>query len=190
MAACPTISHNNTPVRSPAQLLFPLRSLSGTHEPANFLQSDKSLWCWELCLNTKQQGAGQATKVILSDARRDDHVILLVTHKRSIKMDLRLSFWGRKTTLCCFKKKVVGMKSKWRCPTSVWCLPCAWQPFPLVSASRWLKKRGELAISSEELSIWRAFSHRSNYLFLFNDVLIVTRKKRSVVMNYGQLHNI
>lgn len=150
----------------------------------------------ERCLNTKQQGAGQATKVILSDTRRDDHdncVILLVTHKRSIKMDLRLSFWGRKTTLCCFKKKkksVVGMKSKWRCPTSVWCLPCAWQPFPLVSASRWLKKRGELAISSEELSIWRAFSHRSNYLFLFNDVLIVTKKKRSVVMNYGQLHNI
>lgn len=82
------------------------------------------------------------------------------------------------------------MKSKWRCPTSVWCLPCAWQPFPLVSASRWLKKRGELAISSEELSIWRAFSHRSNYLFLFNDVLIVTKKKRSVVMNYGQLRNI
>lgn len=62
----------------------------------------------ERCLNTKQQGAGQATKVILSDTRRDDHdncVILLVTHKRSIKMDLRLSFWGRKTTLCCFKKK-------------------------------------------------------------------------------------
>lgn len=82
------------------------------------------------------------------------------------------------------------MKWKWRCPTSVWCLPCAWQPFPLVSASRWLKKRGELAISSEELSIWRAFSHRSNYLFLFNDVLIVTKKKRSVVMNYGQLRNI
>lgn len=57
---------------------------------------------------------------------------------------------------------------------------CARQPFPLVSASRWLRKRGELAISSEELSIWRAFSHRSNYLFLFNDVLIVTRKKRSL----------
>lgn len=151
----------------------------------------------ERCLNTKQQGAGQATKVILSDTRRDDHdncVILLVTHKRSIKMDLRLSFWGRKPHCVAFKKKkkksVVGMKSKWRCPTSVWCLPCAWQPFPLVSASRWLKKRGELAISSEELSIWRAFSHRSNYLFLFNDVLIVTKKKRSVVMNYGQLHNI
>lgn len=54
------------------------------------------------------------------------------------------------------------------------------QPFPLVSSSRWLKKHGELAFSSEELSIWRAFSTRSYYLFLFNDVLIVTKKKRSV----------
>lgn len=53
------------------------------------------------------------------------------------------------------------------------------QPFPLVSASRWLKKRGELSSCSEELSIWRAFSQRSYYLFLFNDVLIVTKKKRS-----------
>ncbi|MEQ2171624.1 hypothetical protein GOODEAATRI_012779 [Goodea atripinnis] len=51
------------------------------------------------------------------------------------------------------------------------------EPFPLVSASRWVKKRGELAISSEELSIWRAFANRSYYLFLFNDVLIVTKKK-------------
>lgn len=53
------------------------------------------------------------------------------------------------------------------------------QPFPLVSSSRWLKKRGELALFSEELSIWRAFSHRSYYLFLFNDVLIITKRKRS-----------
>lgn len=52
------------------------------------------------------------------------------------------------------------------------------QPFPLISSSRWLKKRGELTISAEELSIWRAFSNKSYYLFLFNDVLIVTRKKR------------
>lgn len=53
------------------------------------------------------------------------------------------------------------------------------QPFPLVSSSRWLKKCGELAVSTEELSIWRAFSHRSYYLFLFNDVLIITKRKRS-----------
>lgn len=58
------------------------------------------------------------------------------------------------------------------------------QPFPLVSSSRWLKKRGELAVCSEELSIWRAFSHRSYYLFLFNDVLIVTKKKRSVGLKF------
>uniref|UniRef100_A0A7N6AEP6 Rho guanine nucleotide exchange factor (GEF) 16 n=1 Tax=Anabas testudineus TaxID=64144 RepID=A0A7N6AEP6_ANATE len=67
------------------------------------------------------------------------------------------------------------------------------KPFPLISSSRWLKKRGELAISSEELSIWRAFSNRSYYLFLFNDVLIVTRKKSEesfVVMDYATLENV
>ena len=53
------------------------------------------------------------------------------------------------------------------------------QPFPLVSSSRWLQKRGELAVCTEELSIFgKTFSHKSYYLFLFNDVLIVTRKKR------------
>lgn len=60
---------------------------------------------------------------------------------------------------------------------------CLLQPFPLVSSSRWLKKRGELALFSEELSIWRAFSHRSYYLFLFNDVLIITKRKRSAPLN-------
>lgn len=67
------------------------------------------------------------------------------------------------------------------------------KPFPLVSSSRWLKKRGELAICTEELSIWRAFSHRSYYLFLFNDVLIVTKKKSEesfVVMDYATLENV
>uniref|UniRef100_UPI0037E8CCB9 rho guanine nucleotide exchange factor 16 n=1 Tax=Semicossyphus pulcher TaxID=241346 RepID=UPI0037E8CCB9 len=67
------------------------------------------------------------------------------------------------------------------------------KPFPLVSSSRWLKKRGELAVSTEELSIWRAFSNRSYYLFLFNDVLIVTRKKSEesfVVMDYATLENV
>ncbi|CAG6021249.1 unnamed protein product [Menidia menidia] len=59
------------------------------------------------------------------------------------------------------------------------------KPFPLVSASRWIKKRGELAISAEELSIWRAFSNKSYYLFLFNDVLIVTRKKREKANKVG-----
>ncbi|MED6280022.1 hypothetical protein CHARACLAT_006531 [Characodon lateralis] len=67
------------------------------------------------------------------------------------------------------------------------------KPFPLVSASRWVKKRGELAISSEELSIWRAFANRSYYLFLFNDVLIVTKKKSEesfVVLDYATLDNV
>ncbi|XP_018544396.1 rho guanine nucleotide exchange factor 16 [Lates calcarifer] len=67
------------------------------------------------------------------------------------------------------------------------------KPFPLVSSSRWLKKRGELAICTEELSIWRAFSNRSYYLFLFNDVLIVTKKKSEesfVVMDYATLENV
>ncbi|XP_029911410.1 rho guanine nucleotide exchange factor 16 [Myripristis murdjan] len=67
------------------------------------------------------------------------------------------------------------------------------KPFPLVSSSRWLKKRGELAVCTEELSIWRAFSHRSYYLFLFNDVLIVTKKKSEesfVVMDYATLEKV
>uniref|UniRef100_UPI003F69F5F4 rho guanine nucleotide exchange factor 16 isoform 5 n=1 Tax=Danio rerio TaxID=7955 RepID=UPI003F69F5F4 len=55
------------------------------------------------------------------------------------------------------------------------------KPFPLVSSSRWLKKSGELAVYTDDLSIFRkAFSFKSYYLFLFNDVLIVTKKKRLV----------
>ncbi|XP_044066425.1 rho guanine nucleotide exchange factor 16 [Siniperca chuatsi] len=67
------------------------------------------------------------------------------------------------------------------------------KPFPLVSSSRWLRKRGELAVCTEELSIWRAFSNRSYYLFVFNDVLIVTKKKSEesfVVMDYATLKNV
>uniref|UniRef100_A0A9J7ZXT7 Rho guanine nucleotide exchange factor (GEF) 16 n=1 Tax=Cyprinus carpio carpio TaxID=630221 RepID=A0A9J7ZXT7_CYPCA len=52
------------------------------------------------------------------------------------------------------------------------------KPFPLVSSSRWLKKSGELALYTDDLSIFRkAFIFKSYYLFLFNDVLIVTKKK-------------
>ncbi|XP_041712892.1 rho guanine nucleotide exchange factor 16 [Coregonus clupeaformis] len=68
------------------------------------------------------------------------------------------------------------------------------KPFPLVSSLRWLQKRGELAVCTEELSIfWKAFSHKSYYLFLFNDVLIVTKKKSEesyVVMDYATLENV
>ncbi|KAJ0064544.1 hypothetical protein NL108_009505, partial [Boleophthalmus pectinirostris] len=67
------------------------------------------------------------------------------------------------------------------------------KPFPLISSSRWLRKCGELTMSPEELSIWRAFSQRSYYLFLFNDVLIVTKKKSEesfVVTDYATLENV
>ncbi|XP_061076353.1 rho guanine nucleotide exchange factor 16-like isoform X2 [Conger conger] len=68
------------------------------------------------------------------------------------------------------------------------------KPFPLVSASRWLRKRGELTVCTDDLSMfWKAFSTKSYYLFLFNDVLILTRKKSEesfVVMDYATLENV
>ncbi|KAJ8257669.1 hypothetical protein GJAV_G00188410 [Gymnothorax javanicus] len=68
------------------------------------------------------------------------------------------------------------------------------KPFPLVSSSRWLRKRGELAVCTEEHAIfWKAFSQKSYFLFLFNDVLIVTKKKSEdsyVVMDYATLENV
>uniref|UniRef100_A0A8C5MFZ3 Rho guanine nucleotide exchange factor 26 n=1 Tax=Leptobrachium leishanense TaxID=445787 RepID=A0A8C5MFZ3_9ANUR len=52
------------------------------------------------------------------------------------------------------------------------------KPFPLVSSSRWLLKRGELTAYVEDNGI---FSKRTTkqqvYFFLFNDVLIITKKK-------------
>ncbi|KAJ8260041.1 hypothetical protein GJAV_G00176400 [Gymnothorax javanicus] len=68
------------------------------------------------------------------------------------------------------------------------------KPFPLISASRWLQKRGDLIVCTEELGMfWKTFSTRSNHLFLFNDVLILTRKKSEesyVVMDYATLENV
>ncbi|XP_048877669.1 rho guanine nucleotide exchange factor 16-like [Brienomyrus brachyistius] len=67
------------------------------------------------------------------------------------------------------------------------------KPFPLISVSRWLLKRGEVATCFLDVSIWKAFSTKSYYLFLFNDVLIVTRKKSEetyVVMDYAMLENL
>uniref|UniRef100_A0A8C1U070 Rho guanine nucleotide exchange factor (GEF) 16 n=1 Tax=Cyprinus carpio TaxID=7962 RepID=A0A8C1U070_CYPCA len=62
------------------------------------------------------------------------------------------------------------------------------KPFPLVSSSRWLKKSGELAVYTDDLSIFRkAISIKSYYLFLFNDVLIVTKKKRSDLLQQAEL---
>ncbi|XP_069562379.1 rho guanine nucleotide exchange factor 26-like [Brachyistius frenatus] len=52
------------------------------------------------------------------------------------------------------------------------------KPFPLVSSSRWMVKRGELTAFVEENSIFLKRKIRQQvYFFLFNDVLIVTRKK-------------
>ncbi|CAL8374071.1 unnamed protein product [Gadus morhua 'NCC'] len=52
------------------------------------------------------------------------------------------------------------------------------KPFPLVSSSRWMVKRGELTALVEENGIFLKRTARTHvYFFLFNDVLIVTRKK-------------
>ncbi|XP_023677876.1 rho guanine nucleotide exchange factor 26 [Paramormyrops kingsleyae] len=63
------------------------------------------------------------------------------------------------------------------------------KPFPLVSSSRWLVKRGELTTVVEDNSRFiKRVSRLPVYLFLFNDVLIVTRKKSEesyTVMDYA-----
>lgn len=52
------------------------------------------------------------------------------------------------------------------------------KPFPLVSSSRWMVKRSELTAFVEENGIFsKRTSRQQVYFFLFNDVLIVTRKK-------------
>ncbi|XP_036601674.1 rho guanine nucleotide exchange factor 16 [Trichosurus vulpecula] len=65
--------------------------------------------------------------------------------------------------------------------------------FPLISASRWLLKRGELCLV-EEPSLFRKISSRPTcYLFLFNDALMVTKKKSEehyVVMDYAKMDQI
>lgn len=64
---------------------------------------------------------------------------------------------------------------------------------PLISASRWLLKRGELFLL-EESSIFRKIGSRPTcYLFLFNDVLVVTKKKSEesyLVQDYAQLDHV
>ncbi|XP_027557880.1 rho guanine nucleotide exchange factor 16 isoform X2 [Neopelma chrysocephalum] len=68
------------------------------------------------------------------------------------------------------------------------------KPFPLISVSRWLRKRGELhLLLSEEAGIFRRGAGRLCYLFLFNDVLIITKKKSEenyTVMNYATLDQV
>ncbi|XP_077344279.1 rho guanine nucleotide exchange factor 26 [Lithobates pipiens] len=68
------------------------------------------------------------------------------------------------------------------------------KPFPLVSSSRWLLKRGELTSYVEDTGI---FSKRTTkqqvYFLLFNDVLIITKKKSEEsynVTDYGMLDQL
>ncbi|XP_061493080.1 rho guanine nucleotide exchange factor 26 isoform X2 [Rhineura floridana] len=52
------------------------------------------------------------------------------------------------------------------------------KPFPLVSSSRWLVKRGELIAYVEDTGLFsKRTSKQQMYFFLFNDVLIITKKK-------------
>ncbi|NWX21921.1 ARHGQ factor, partial [Aegotheles bennettii] len=52
------------------------------------------------------------------------------------------------------------------------------KPFPLVSSSRWLLKRGELTAYVEDTGLFsKRTSKQQVYFFLFNDVLIITKKK-------------
>ncbi|XP_065791978.1 rho guanine nucleotide exchange factor 16 isoform X2 [Muntiacus reevesi] len=64
---------------------------------------------------------------------------------------------------------------------------------PLISASRWLLKRGELFVV-EEAGLFRKLASRPTcYLFLFNDVLVVTKKKSEdsfMVQDYAQVDHI
>ncbi|XP_067826170.1 rho guanine nucleotide exchange factor 16 [Heptranchias perlo] len=66
--------------------------------------------------------------------------------------------------------------------------------FPLISTSRWLQKRGELTVFVEESGIFRkVFGKQSCFLFLFNDVLIVTRKRSEesyTVQDYAMLDHV
>ncbi|CAM4716390.1 rho guanine nucleotide exchange factor 26 isoform X1 [Lepidochelys kempii] len=52
------------------------------------------------------------------------------------------------------------------------------KPFPLVSSSRWLVKRGELTAYVEDTGLFSKRTCKQQvYFFLFNDVLIITKKK-------------
>ncbi|XP_004075667.1 rho guanine nucleotide exchange factor 26 [Oryzias latipes] len=50
------------------------------------------------------------------------------------------------------------------------------KPFPLISSSRWMVKRGEVTSLVEGVFLKRT-TRQHLYLLLFNDVLIITRKK-------------
>ncbi|CAK6440525.1 unnamed protein product [Pipistrellus nathusii] len=64
---------------------------------------------------------------------------------------------------------------------------------PLISASRWLLKRGELFVV-EETGLFRKLASRPTcHLFLFNDVLVVTKRKSEdsfVVQDYAHVDHL
>lgn len=64
---------------------------------------------------------------------------------------------------------------------------------PLISPSRWLLKRGELFVV-EEAGLFRKIASRPTlYLFVFNDVLVVTKRKSDesyVVQDYTQMEHV
>ncbi|XP_069774637.1 rho guanine nucleotide exchange factor 16 [Narcine bancroftii] len=66
--------------------------------------------------------------------------------------------------------------------------------FPLISSSRWLQKKGELITFAEESGIFgKMFGKQTCFLFLFNDVLIITRKRSEesyMVQNYATLDQL
>ncbi|KAM9317473.1 rho guanine nucleotide exchange factor 26 [Gastrophryne carolinensis] len=68
------------------------------------------------------------------------------------------------------------------------------KPFPLVSSSRWLLKRGEITSYVEDNGIFsRRTTKQQVYFFLFNDVLIITKKKSEEsynVTDYGMLDQL
>lgn len=64
---------------------------------------------------------------------------------------------------------------------------------PLISPSRWLLKRGELFVV-EEAGLFRKIASRPTlYLFVFSDVLVVTKRKSDesyVVQDYAQMEHV
>ncbi|NXQ07248.1 ARHGQ factor, partial [Vidua macroura] len=65
-----------------------------------------------------------------------------------------------------------------QCKMGLQCDSLALKPFPLVSSSRWLVKRGELTAYVEDTGLFsKRTSKQQVYFFLFNDVLIITKKK-------------
>ncbi|XP_052547933.1 rho guanine nucleotide exchange factor 16 isoform X1 [Tympanuchus pallidicinctus] len=148
-------------------------------------------WCFPSLRTAMEVSALQFLLVLLGPSP----ATLVPSFLSSTHSPLCFSSWLRTAT-----KELV----RWRGQSSCTLCRSSWssgrrrfsplQPFPLISASRWLLKRGELyLLSSEEGGIFRKGSGRVCHLFLFNDVLIITKKKSEesyTVMNYAMLDQI